>query len=400
MTMTASVRDIPDTTPDGPIRKPDASATHTDQVTDPPTGELASPLTTTRKGRLTVAREAGFPRISLISVAAGTLVAYGAFALLSALGASVLDALNVKNDFRTNDWTSETAAGGIAFVAVLLLAWIFGGYVAGRMARRSGVLHGALVFVLGVVLAAGIGGAVSGLADNGDVEHNLRSIGVPTSVDQWGQVGVGIAIAGLASMLVGALLGGLLGERWHTRLARRAADPEIGATAVERRRVEAEQQAEHERFAREAAERRQEREAAERREREEALPPLVAQEADVASEDRTRGEVDVPADARPKTATGAVAARVQAEREAADRGAAERDDIEHDAVTREEPAGDAGPRQDIAPEPVTREEPEPDERDRPTTSPPWPSREPVTREEVVRADGTREPIVRSRPADR
>jgi hypothetical protein len=29
-------------------------------------------------------------------------------------------------------------------------------------------------------------------------------------------------------MLVGALLGGMLGERWHTKLARRAASPKYG----------------------------------------------------------------------------------------------------------------------------------------------------------------------------
>jgi hypothetical protein len=35
-------------------------------------------------------------------------------------------------------------------------------------------------------------------------------------------------IGSLAAMLVGALLGGMLGERWHTKLTRRAASPKYG----------------------------------------------------------------------------------------------------------------------------------------------------------------------------
>ena len=45
-------------------------------------------------------------------------------------------------------------------------------------------------------------------------------------------------IVSLAAILLGSLLGGVLGERWHTKLARRVADPEIGPAADARRRVD------------------------------------------------------------------------------------------------------------------------------------------------------------------
>jgi hypothetical protein len=38
-------------------------------------------------------------------------------------------------------------------------------------------------------------------------------------------------IGSLAAMLAGALLGGVLGERWHTKLTRRAASGNYGPTA-------------------------------------------------------------------------------------------------------------------------------------------------------------------------
>jgi hypothetical protein len=106
------------------------------------------------------------------------------------------------------------------------------------MARRSGVLHGVLVFVLSLVIGAIVGGIAS-QADGVDVEQNLRSIGVPTTWDQVEDVAIGGAILSLAMILLGSILGGMLGERWHTKLARRVADPAYGPAAEERARVEA-----------------------------------------------------------------------------------------------------------------------------------------------------------------
>ena len=185
-----------------------------------------------------VAEEAGFKRVSLISILAGTVTGYGAFAVLAALVGAAFSAADVDTDFSTNDWASTESLGGIATAVTLLLAYLFGGYVAGRMARRSGVLHGVAVFVLSLIGGVAIGGLVAGLGDDQEVEQNLRSIGVPTSWDDWGDVGTATAIAALVLMAVGAILGGMLGERWHTKLARRAADPEYGPEAKARRDLE------------------------------------------------------------------------------------------------------------------------------------------------------------------
>ena len=160
---------------------------------------------------------------------------------MAAVVGAALAAADVDTEFRSNDWTGSGAVASLASAAVLFIAYLFGGYVAGRMARRAGLLHGALVFVVSLVVGGVAGGVVSALADSNEIEDNLRSIGVPTTMDQVTEVAVAGVILSLVAVLVGSLLGGTLGERWHTKLARRVADPEIGTTADERARLEAEE---------------------------------------------------------------------------------------------------------------------------------------------------------------
>lgn len=187
------------------------------------------------------ARDAGFGSVSLLSVLAGVVCAYGTFAVVAAIAGAVTNAADIATEFRTDDWTSSGAAASAITAVVLFVAYLFGGYVAGRMARRAGLLHGALVFAISLVVGGVAGGVVSGLADSNEIEDNLRSIGVPTTMDQVTEVAVAGVILSLVAVLVGSLLGGALGERWHTKLARRVADPEIGTTADERARLEAEE---------------------------------------------------------------------------------------------------------------------------------------------------------------
>ena len=197
--------------------------------------------------------EAGYSTISPLSVIAGVLGAYGAFAIVAAIVGAVLSAADVNTDFQSNDWTGSGAVAALASAGVLLVAYLFGGYVAGRMARRAGMLHGVLVFLASLVLGAIVGGVVSAVGDSSDIERNLRSIGIPTSTDDFSDVAIVGVIVSLAAVLVGSLLGGMLGERWHTRLVRRAADPEIGTTADERERVANEEDERRERIARDDA---------------------------------------------------------------------------------------------------------------------------------------------------
>ena len=177
------------------------------------------------------ARDAGFGSVSALSVLAGVVCAYGTFAVVAAIAGAVANAADIATEFRTDDWTSSGAAASAITAVVLFVAYLFGGYVAGRMARRAAVLHGAAVFVTTLVIGAIAGAVVTNIADNADLEQNLRSIGIPTSADQVTGVAVAGVIVSLVAILLGSLVGSWLGEHWHTKLARRAVDPAYGPQA-------------------------------------------------------------------------------------------------------------------------------------------------------------------------
>src|SRR5687767_6388325 len=97
------------------------------------------------RDRMELATEAGYPKVSLGSVLAGVLVAYGAFAVIAAAASGILTAAGVDIDsLSTNDWREYGLLSGAVAAVSLFLSYVFGGYVAGRMARRAGTLNGAL----------------------------------------------------------------------------------------------------------------------------------------------------------------------------------------------------------------------------------------------------------------
>jgi hypothetical protein len=174
------------------------------------------------KERASLAREAGLGRLSFPSILAGVLVAYGAFAVLAALVGTVAAAIGLNTDLNRNDWATLGLGSAIAMAVVLLVAYLFGGYVAGRMARRAGLLNGLAVFLLALLLVAVVAGVAASQTDAEAIGGNLRSLGIPTTGTEWGKAGTVAGIGSLAAMLLGALLGGMLGERWHSKLTRRA----------------------------------------------------------------------------------------------------------------------------------------------------------------------------------
>ena len=182
-----------------------------------------------RRDRMELATEAGYPKVSLGSVLAGVLVAYGAFAILAAIAGGILNAAGVDTrSLSTNDWREYGIATGAAAAISLFLSYLFGGYVAGRMARRAGALNGALVFLFGILLVAGVAAAIGSQADGDAVLSNLRSMGVPTSGEEYAAIGTFAGLGAIVAMLVGSILGGLSGERWHGKLVARALDPTVG----------------------------------------------------------------------------------------------------------------------------------------------------------------------------
>jgi len=189
------------------------------------------------RDRRSLVADAGWGRVSLVSVLAGVLVAYGAFAILAGAAGGILQGTGTDTDI-TARWGDLGVVAGLVVAVLLLVSYLFGGYVAGRMARRAGAAHGVAVFVLGVLIVAVLALVVRQAAGTEAIVDSLRDLGLPTSGDEWSEVGSVAGLASLVAMLAGGVLGGILGERWHARLLSRALDPDVGAEAEARRQAE------------------------------------------------------------------------------------------------------------------------------------------------------------------
>jgi hypothetical protein len=180
----------------------------------------SDPIYESPRDRKRLVRQAGLGRLSFISVLAGVLVAYGAFALLAALVGTVAVAIGLDTELASNDWASLGRGSAVTATVVAFVAYLFGGYVAGRMARRAGLVNGLAVFALAVLLAVVVGAIVASQADTEAIQANLRSLGLPITAAEWARIGTVAGIGTLVGMLVGAGIGGVIGERWHSQLTR------------------------------------------------------------------------------------------------------------------------------------------------------------------------------------
>jgi hypothetical protein len=194
-------------------------------------------LRETARDRRELAADAGYGGFSVTSALAGVLVAYGAFAILVGLAAAIVGAAGSTTDLNT-DWERLGTVGGLVVAGLLLVSYLFGGYVAGRMARRNGLVHGLSVAVLGLVVVGVVAALARNSAATDNAAANLRSLGIPTTASEYGHAATVAGVASLIALFVGSLVGGLLGERWHGRLLARAADPTVGAQAAAAREAE------------------------------------------------------------------------------------------------------------------------------------------------------------------
>ncbi|MFF4601037.1 hypothetical protein [Amycolatopsis sp. NPDC001319] len=116
---------------------------------------------------------------------------------------------------------TATVVSAIVVLVVLLIGYYCGGYVAGRMARFNGVKQGLAVWVWSIVIAA----VVAILAAVGGSQFDIlaRLNGLPRLPINEGTltvVGIITVLVALAAALIGAILGGLAGMRYHRKIDR------------------------------------------------------------------------------------------------------------------------------------------------------------------------------------
>lgn len=156
---------------------------------------------------------------SMGSVITGVLVAFGAFIVLSALIGAILAAIGMtEGSINAADMRNATIGAGIGLVLAQFLAYLWGGYTAGRMARGSGILNGILVPIIAIVLVALLGAIVAAVSGDVNVQAEVSQADLPLPLSDLADIGTGVGIGVLVAMLLGGALGGHLGSRWHSKL--------------------------------------------------------------------------------------------------------------------------------------------------------------------------------------
>jgi magnesium-transporting ATPase (P-type) len=180
-----------------------------------------------RRNDVVAAEKEQFGGMKFGSAFFGWLTAIGLTVILSALATAIGVGIGASNSSNANDAANQATenaqtigiVSGIVLAIILFVAYYCGGYVAGRMARFDGVKQGIAVWLWGIIIAIvlAILAAVAGNQFNVlSTIQGAPSIPVDGSALTAGGL-IGLAIAILIP-LVGAILGGKAGMRFHRKV--------------------------------------------------------------------------------------------------------------------------------------------------------------------------------------
>jgi len=156
-----------------------------------------------------------FGGIDLPASLVGMLSALAFLVLFAGLVGAAIGAIGYQAGLSGNE-EELSIASLIGGLVGLFLAYLLGGWTAGRIARYDGLLNGAMTGVWTLVLAAILGGLGAWLGSEYDV---LRNVDLPQwfSRDALTAGAIASGVLAIAAMLVGGALGGVWGERFHRR---------------------------------------------------------------------------------------------------------------------------------------------------------------------------------------
>jgi len=153
----------------------------------------------------------------------GWIVAIGLGVLLTAIVSAAGAAIGL-----TDEGTAKSNAdtigivGGALLIAIAVIAYYSGGYVAGRMSRFDGARQGFGVWLFGLVVTLLVAAAGAILGDQYNVFEQLNLPRIPVSTSELttgGAIALGAIVLG---SLLAAVIGGKVGQRYHRRVDRAA----------------------------------------------------------------------------------------------------------------------------------------------------------------------------------
>jgi hypothetical protein len=159
--------------------------------------------------------------VSLPAIFTGALVSMGAMVIFMAITAGALAAAGIVSKSGTASTPSlvrATVLTGVGLVVAQFLAYLWGGYTAGRMARGAGGVNGFMVPLAAIIIAAGIGALVGWLGTAVHLNYAFQTTRLPVDRDLKIHLGIGIAAVSVLAMFVGGIAGGVRGARWHRKL--------------------------------------------------------------------------------------------------------------------------------------------------------------------------------------
>jgi hypothetical protein len=153
----------------------------------------------------------------------GTLTALAVLILLAGLIGAAIGLVGYQTGLKNavEDLSIASLVGGLI---TLFVAFLIGGWAAGRMARYDGARNGLMTAVWAIILAA----VLSALAAIFGAEYDIfRNVQLPQFFSR-DTLTLGAIVSALVSAIV-MLIGGLLGGKWGERYHRRADATMLGA---------------------------------------------------------------------------------------------------------------------------------------------------------------------------
>ena len=192
---------------------------------EPSHGDAAAPRTATATGPVssTERQRERFGGLNWGAAFFGWLVAVGVAvlltAILSAAGAAI-GLTQVSGQEATGNAETIGIVGGLLLLAVLMIAYYAGGYVAGRMSRFDGGRQGVGAWAVGIIVTIllAVAGAVLGSEYNVLAQLNLPRIPIGEGALTTGGI---VALAAIVlGTLLAAFLGGKAGTHYHRKVDR------------------------------------------------------------------------------------------------------------------------------------------------------------------------------------